>query len=270
MIEHYKERWNFFYTQQEADGLLLSSDYFNPEHYPDFMKDSIIEGIDAFALLHQSTYADGSYQYGNIHFLAHDVFTAESFNWGTAVHETAHAIFNLSDEYEGCACFEGEGGGNMFKSLAACKAFNSKHGFDPNDCSELINYQGVKWYMSEKSVLFDTEIACQAFNRNNGFEVESCSRFININGQMYFRSEAGLCIMQDDGDRIVRKFQPTCATLIQQYYDQLAPIAMYSVGAVPGEQSNYYGYEAVVAMELSIKNGDWGLEVEEVCYGVSR
>ncbi len=268
MIEHHKERWNFFYTRHEADGLRISSDFANPDLYPAFMKDSLIEGIDAFALLHQSIYADGSYMYGNIHFLAHDVFTSESYNWGTAVHETAHAIFNLSDEYEGCACFETAAGSNVFTSLTECQRFNTDHGFDPDDCTELINFEGIRWFTSEHRALFDTETECQSYNRRNGYRPESCTRFIDVDGINYFRSEDALCIMQDDGDRLVRNFQHTCSFLIQEYYDKLGELPSLAGSHVPGERENYYGYEAVVAFELSVEGDDWGMELKDVKYGV--
>ena len=112
------------------------------------MKNSEIQGIDAYGLMHQEPYSDGAYLKSNIHFLAYNLFTAESYNFGTAIHESAHAIFNLSDEYDLCACFEHPDGANMFSSLKGCQDFNKANGFPVSDCTPLEHLNGQSWYMS--------------------------------------------------------------------------------------------------------------------------
>ncbi len=266
MIRDDKDRWTFFYTQEEVDGFALSQDFTNEALFPSFMKDSIIDGIDAFGLLHKNKYSDGAYLYGNIHFLAHSLFTSESYNWGTAIHETSHAVFNLSDEYDGCACFDSGEGTNMFTSLSECQKFNRAYGFDPKECSEIKNYLGESWYMSERDIYFDTEAECQAFNRAQGYDEEACETFIDLDGKYQYRAVQGLCIMQDDGDHIVRDFQRTCGTLIEEYYQKLD--TRKGVYAMTEEQDNVYGYEEVVFLELDVDQENWNLKVDHVSYGI--
>ena len=248
-VEANKELWQFYYTPQEMDGKAISTDYYDRSLYPDFMKKSTIPGIDAFGLLHQSSYGDGAYLKRNLRFLAYNFFTSESYNHGTAVHETAHAIFNLSDEYDQCACFENPRGANVFASLHNCQSFNKKHGFPEEECSSIKHVNGKDWYMSETNVYFTSEAACMSYNTEQGYQKSSCERFIDIEGNQWYRSLEGLCIMQDDGDEIVRDFKRTCGRIIENYYDKLRN-KQGSFLANQEMQENIFGYEPVVLMEL--------------------
>ena len=66
-------------------------------------------------------------------------------NWGTAVHECGHAIFHLSDEYEGCACFQADGQSNVFRERAECEAWNMANGFPTASCYELTDVYARSW-----------------------------------------------------------------------------------------------------------------------------
>jgi len=268
MIADQKESWAFFYTKEAVDGFQLALDYGNPARYPSFMKNNIIDGIDAFGLLHRNEYSDGAYLYGNLQFLAHNLFTSESYNHGTAIHETAHAIFNLSDEYNGCACFESNDGTgtNVFTRRSTCEEFNRMRGFGDVECTELSGYDGRKWYMSEKNMHFPTLTACHDYNRSKGFPIESCITFIDSDQTTTYRSNDGLCIMQDDGDHIIRPFQQTCGSLIEDYYQrlELMPIASAPIA----NQDNAYGYEKIVLLEVEDKQGNWDIQAKEQRYGI--
>ena len=268
MVKNHKENWAFFYTREAVDGFQLALDFGNPDRFPSFMKDNIIDGIDAFGLLHKNEYSDGAYLLGNLQFLAQNLFTSESYNHGTAIHETGHAVFNLSDEYNGCVCFEADTGlgQNVFSSRSACESFNHTNGFSDVDCTELTGYNGMAWYMSERDVYFPTMQICQDFNRSKGYPVESCITFQDVDGTLSYRSNAGLCIMQDDGDDILRDFQQTCGSLIEDYYERLEHSAL-AVAPKP-LQDNAYGYEEVALLELENNNGNWAMELEEVRYGI--
>ena len=268
MIAANKDKWAFYYTQQEADGMAIISDYNNEANYPAFMRDSIIQGIDAFALIHQNVYSDGALLRGNIAFLVNNMFTSEAFNFGTAIHETAHAVFGLSDEYEGCACFEGAAGSNMFLSLAACESFNAKKSFPTGECSALTNYNGETWYMSEHSALFSSKEDCEKFNQQRGYDKGTCGLFIDIDGRERYRSEQAVCIMQDDGDRIVRKFQKTCGAIISDVYKKMSQQSL--PGNFVGLQrvDNIFGYEPVINLGLSLNNGDMDLKLSSIKYGI--
>lgn len=269
MIADRKESWAFFYTKEAVDGFQLALDYANPDRYPSFMKDNVIDGIDAFGLLHRDEYSDGAYLYGNLQFLAHNLFTSESYNHGTAIHETAHAIFNLSDEYNGCACFESNAGTgtNVFTRRSKCEEFNRLRGFDEVDCTELTGYDGRSWYMSEKNMHFPTLTACHDFNKANGYSVESCITFIDLDRKTTYRSNDGLCIMQDDGDHLVRPFQQTCGSLIEDYYQRLEQLPI-AAAPIP-RQDNAYGYEKIVLLELEDKQGKWDIKAKKQRYGIA-
>ena len=269
MVCKRKDLWSFYYTKQEADGYNMLIEPENEASYPPFMTNTLITGIDAFGLLHNDDYIDRTYFRSSFNFLSSNVFTTESHNWGTAVHETAHAIFRLSDEYNGCVCFESERGANMFETAAACAAFNQANNFSEPECNIIEGYDNQKWYSPERRVLFKTEEECWEYNRKNDLPIKSCQTFVDREGT-WFRSVYGVCIMQDDGDRRVNDFQRTCQVIINDYYDKL------EIDAVATEMSmaettltNMFGYEPVVVLELEQSNlTKMNLKVKDIIYGV--
>ncbi len=268
-IKDHKNRWSFFYTQQQTDGLALSNDPFNEDRYPDFMKDSMILGIDAFGLLHREPYSDGAYLNSNIQFLAQNVFTSESYNWGTAIHETAHSVFHLSDEYNGCVCFSSQGGSNIFQQQNSCEVFNENLGRDKEECTEIVAYDGKAWYLAEEPPLFEDLEACKAFNRENNLPVDSCRLFQDFTGSRSYQAYLGVCIMQDDGDGKVPDFRHACSAVIDRFYQDLLPPDTDPVDLVLMEAvDNFFTYEPVVILTLHFKAEAVEVEVEEVCYGV--
>ena len=268
-IRSSKEYWSFYYTRQETNGLALAMDPFNPDRYPPFMKDSLILGIDAFGLLHRNPYSDGAYLNSNIQFLAQNVFTAEGYNWGTAVHETGHAIFRLSDEYNGCACFSGTGGTNIFRSREACAAFNDSLDRAADDCTEIIAYDGTPWYLSEKPPLFATEEDCRNYNIQHNLPPDSCRLFQDLTGIRAFQAFKGNCIMRDDGDTQVPNFRHACATVIDRYYQRLRPLPTEPVELVLAEsRENFFGYEPVAVLELQLGAEGMQVAMKKICYGI--
>lgn len=269
MVGSQKDLWSFYYTQQEADGYDMLIDPANEASYPPFMKNTLISGIDAFGLLHNDNYVDRTYFRSSFNFLSSNVFTSEAYNWGTAVHETAHAIFRLSDEYNGCVCFESERGANMFESAEACEEFNQKNNFSKPECNIIEGYDNQKWYSPERRVLFKTEEECFQYNRENNLPIKSCQTFIDQEGT-WFRSVHGVCIMQDDGDRRVNNFQRTCQVIINDYYEILEaePIAAATLPTTT-LFNNMFGYEPVVVLEMEQKKlTDLNLKVKDIIYGV--
>ncbi len=278
IIKDRKERWTFFYTQQDADGLNIALDFTNPDHYPDFMKEDLITGIDAFALLHKTPYSDGSYMYGNIHFLHNNVFTSESYNPGTAIHEMGHAVFQLSDEYDGCACFEPiDGFSNVFSNEEDCLAFHRKNGQANGTCHEYFGIDGSRWYTPEDYVYFPTMDACTDYNKSKGQPDRQCITFIQPDGTRSYRAEAGVCIMADDGDNNIYPFQDVCLAVVEDYYSRFGEelLATTSGGGAlsPGEahplRENMYGYEPVVLLELEENAiGFWNADIRKITYGI--
>lgn len=264
-----KERWTFYYTQQEADGLKIAQEFYDPKHYPDFMKGEIITGIDAFALLHKKPYSDGSYLYGNIHFLAQSVFTTESYNLGTAIHEMGHSVFQLSDEYNGCACFQPtEGFSNVFETEEACLDFQGAQGLSHQHCHKIVAIDSKRWYTPERNVYFPTEQACFDYNRENGFTEANCITFIDTDGSRTYRAEEGLCIMNDDGDDKIYPFQEACMAVVEDYYSRFGKEDMASNGSPGVLRENMYGYEPVVYLALEENKGLWSATVEKIDYGI--
>jgi len=269
-VKDYKENWQFYYTQQSADGFHISKNFYEEDAFPNFIKDGTIQGVDAFGLMHKQSYSDGAYLKNNIHFLAYNLFTSESYNFGTAIHESAHAIFNLSDEYDLCACFEHPDGANVFSSLKGCQAFNEANGFPISDCTPLEHLNGKSWYMSEPSALFETKEQCQAFNAENGYENGICERFKDHDGSIYFRALDGLCIMQDDGDHIVRDFKRTCSRVIDNYYEKLNGFEEPTFTAGIEDVDNIYGYSPVVLMEMIHQKEKLAFKVRGVRQGIPK
>ncbi|MEM6316431.1 MAG: hypothetical protein AAF960_02110 [Bacteroidota bacterium] len=270
-IRDKKGHWQFYYTQQEGDGKNISKKFYEEDVFPDFVKQSGIQGIDAYGLMHKEPYGDGTYLKSNIHFLAYNLFTSESYNYGTAIHESAHAIFNLSDEYDQCACFQHPKDANMFKTLKGCQAFNAANGFPIEDCTPLEHLNGKSWFMSEPSVMFQTLEACEAYNDENGHPSGSCEKFKDYDGSIYYRALEGLCIMQDDGDAVVRDFKRTCSRIIDNYYERLIYQEVLSYSANTTETvDNIYGYEPIVLMELLCQDEQLGFRVKGVQQGVPK
>lgn len=269
-ISKHKDLWQFYYTQHEMDGQAIAEDYYDTDLYPLFLKHTLIQGIDAFGLLHKTPYGDGAYLHRNLRFLAYNLFTSEAYNHGTAIHETAHAIFNLSDEYDRCVCFEGKAGANVFASLKACQRFNKDNGFPVEDCSIIQHLNGKDWYMSEKDVYFKTRDACEAYNTKHGFDTNRCERFIDWEDKDWFRSLDGLCIMQDDGDHEVRDFKRTCSHIIDKYYARMEKSPTPTFRIQEQVQTNIFGYEPVIMMELQTVQSDIAIKTKEVVQGVPK
>ncbi len=267
MIEQDKDMWGFYYTKQVGDGKGISADCFNESKYPVFVTDSIIDGIDAFGLIHREEYSDGAYMYGNLTYMAHNMFTSEFYNYGTAIHETGHAIFRLNDEYQGCICFEAGKESNVFSKKSDCQAFNRLNGFPPEDCTELTHGNGTKWYLSERYALFSTEEKCESFNRDNGFPESECSAIIELDNKMWYKSLQGTCIMHDDGNVRVPDFQRTCIAIISYYYDQLRGISSQPI-AQNTRMDNIFGYEPVIDIVQILDGNGATTTVQDVRYGI--
>ena len=267
MIKSHKDKWAFYYTSEEVNGYDIAYKSLRKEIFPVFLTEFRIEGIDAYGLLHRNPFKDGAYLMGNLTFLSTNMFTSESYNIGTAVHETAHAIFNLSDEYEECVCYQPATGANMFTTKEGCDAFNEKLGVSKGKCTTIKNYKGDNWYMAEESVYFTTITECQNYASSNGFGKNDCSTFIDIDNSVSYRSEAGLCIMQDDGDAQIRDFKPVCSFLIEEQYKQLDDLSTASL--VPGNgYENIFGYEPVVLMEFAQKENEIKSTIKDVHMGI--
>ena len=267
-----KEEWAFYYTQRPTDGKMLLKHYEQVARYPDYLLRNEIEGIDAFGVLHRANYTDRTLPMESLDFLRNNLFTSEAHNFGTAIHEMAHAIFKLNDEYERCVCFKSGGSGNMFPTREACRDFNRSHGFAADETYPVTTAAGATWYTPERPALFETRAACQAFARGEGLTDEACSIFVQ-DGRDYYWAEPATCIMWDDGDAKIRPFQRACAAVIDDYYAQLENShRLASPDLVPARDTRYsvpnlFGFEPVV--ELIVKQVDDEVELafQTVKYG---
>ena len=267
MIAPHKDKWAFYYNRQEIDGVQLYQNYHQPDVLPAFLRDTIIQGIDAFGLIHQLDYSDGAYLSANISFLSNNLFTSESDHLGTVVHETAHAIFGLSDEYNGCGCFDGPYGNNMFGTLEACQEFNTSIGQPNTTCTQLENYLQESIWMAEHPARFATLEDCQSFNQSQGFPVDDCGLFL-VGNEQWYRANSAICIMQDDGDDILYSFQKVCASIIDQYYQNMESEVLALNTKRAEIVSNHFGYEPVILMELDAIGEEMDLKVKKVNYGI--
>ncbi len=264
--EH-REHWAFYTTDREADGRALSADVTNESLIPAFLKDFSIPGIDAFCLVHRENYTDRSLMMENFHSLSNNLFSAEAQNWGTAVHESGHAIFHLSDEYEGCACFQSHAGSNVFRERGDCAAWNRSNGFPATDCYELADVYKRSWWSAEEPTFFEDARACREHNLRRGLSPDSCRVFVDETNRERYWSFESTCIMHDDGDDRVRPFQRACRKLIDERYEVMTrKRGTESFAAV--ERQNIYGYEPVVLMAMRRSGRQWSLDLDRVAMGV--
>ncbi|MFK8057210.1 MAG: hypothetical protein AB8F78_13890 [Saprospiraceae bacterium] len=267
VISQNREHWSFYTTDRKADGKAIAEDVSNDALIPEFLKDFSIPGIDAFCLMHREEYTDRSLLLENFHTLSNNLFSAEAYNWGTAVHECGHAIFHLSDEYTGCACFQNRSSSNVFREQADCMEWNIDNGFPAADCYAVADIYDRDWWSAEEPTFFKSEGECREHNRKNGVDGDSCRTFINTSGEELFWAFESTCIMHDDGDHIVRPFQRACSKVILEYFDKLRPGA-FDDSFAASVRENIYGYEDVVVMEMGRDGDVWDLQVKGARLGV--
>ena len=261
-----RQRWAFYTTDRQADGRALSADIANDALIPTFLKDFSIPGIDAFCLVHREDYTDRSLMLENFHSLSNNLFSAEAHNWGTAVHESGHAIFHLSDEYEGCACFQSHSGSNVFRERVDCVSWNLSQGFPAADCYAISDVYQRSWWSAEEPTFFTDAAACRAHNERQGVNPDSCRVFIDEAGSEHYWAFESTCIMHDDGDDLVRPFQRACRRNIDDYYARMRRQGRGDFAGV--DRENVYGYEPVVTLSMRRDGQEWGLDVEGVQLGV--
>ena len=262
-----RQLWAFYTTDRSVDGKAISDDITNDAVIPSWLKDFSIPGIDAFCLLHKENYTDRSLLTENFHSLSNNLFSAEAHNWGTAVHECGHAIFHLSDEYGGCACFQTHNSSNVFKQRSDCAQWNLSNGFPAEDCFELSDMYERIWYSAEEPTFFKTEQACMDHNRKLGLSADSCRNFIDVQGEELFWAFESTCIMLDDGDNLVRPFQRACSRVISDYFSRLRS-QQYDIAFAKTNYDNIYGYEDVIIMEMTREDQLWSLNIGEAKKGI--
>ena len=217
MIEAYKEKWIFYYTYYEASAdLIINTDM----PMPSIVTTDPLQGIDAYALLHQEDITDGAFIAERTNIVTHSFFTAEPYNMGTVVHETAHAIFNLNDEYNGAPYEQLEVHSNAFESKLLCEQYKRENDFKTETCRPITDSKGRTWFTPEDEVLFTSRAACQDYNRANQLKVKDCTALL-IQDTIWYRPNASACIMLDDRDTVVPDFQEVCKKRIEWYYSQL-------------------------------------------------
>ncbi|MEZ4884273.1 MAG: hypothetical protein R3E32_05990 [Chitinophagales bacterium] len=217
MIEAYKEKWLFYYTRFETSAdLIIHTDM----PMPSIVTTNPLQGIDAYALLHQEDITDGAFIAERTNIVTHSFFTAEPYNLGTVVHETAHAIFNLNDEYSGAPYEQLEQHSNAFESKLLCEQYKRENNYKTSICRPIIDSKGKTWFTPEEEVLFTTRSACQDYNRANQLPFNDCTALL-IKDTIWYRPNASVCIMLDDRDKEVPDFQEVCKRRIEWYYEQL-------------------------------------------------
>ncbi len=263
----YREHWAFYTTDRVADGKALSADVTNDALIPGFLKDFSIPGIDAFCLVHRQNYTDRSLMLENFHSLSNNLFSAEAQNWGTAIHESGHAIFHLSDEYGGCACFQSHASANVFRERKDCARWNTAEGFPATDCHELVDVYNRSWWSAEESTFFATLEGCSAHNERRGLSPDSCRVFVDEVGREQYWSFESTCIMHDDGDDVVRPFQRACRRVITERFAAMRQLRGED-RFVAVERQNIYGYEPVILLAMHREGTVWSVELQQAAMGV--
>lgn len=282
MMSKDRRHWSFYYTKQEMDSRKvidaldayrsgqLTADEMDRRAYaamPSFVTEGGIQGIDAFGLLHKKPYSDVTFmQNGFFNFVLFNLFTSEPTSFGTAIHETSHAVFKLSDEYDQCSCFMHPFMSNIFSSMEACRQFNIANGFNPDDCNLIVSSER-DWFKSERTPRFLTLELCQNFNAQQKHTKAVGCELVQMDDGLFYIPKHAQCIMENDGNTEVRQFSHTCSFVIDKYYKKLKKYA----NLAPPEQSleNMYGYEPVVLIAFNADDeNDMGIQVKEVRYGV--
>lgn len=217
MIGGYKEKWMFYYSRYEANAdLIINTD----APMPSIVTTNPLQGIDAYALLHQEDITDGAFIAERTNIVTHSFFTAEPYNLGTVVHETAHAIFNLNDEYNGAPYEQLEVHSNAFESKLLCEQYKRENGFQTDQCRPIVNSKGKTWYTPEEEILFTTRRECEDYNLAHQYPLKDCTAML-IDEKILYRPNQPVCIMLDDRDQEVPDFQEVCMKRIMWYYEQL-------------------------------------------------
>jgi hypothetical protein len=166
-----KTYWQFYYSPER--GTITDFNAGAPFNLtiPASVTDSGI--IDYGAVIHTTVKRDWA-SGGN--------FGTEPTNRGTAVHESGHAAFGLSDEYGG------PGSGHSTST-------------DPHHNN------------------YNSEGNCQSYNTSNGWPISDCQ---NIEGSWWRpEPSASACIMIDDQDANMPDFGRTCIAHIIWFYGEL-------------------------------------------------
>ncbi|MGB0929342.1 MAG: hypothetical protein ACPGVB_01105 [Chitinophagales bacterium] len=217
MIEAHKEKWIFYYTHYEASAdLIINTDI----PMPSIVTTNPLQGIDAYALLHQEDITDGAFIAERTNIVTHSFFTAEPYNMGTVVHETAHAIFNLNDEYSGAPYEQLEVHSNAFESKLLCEQYKRDNDYKTEFCRPITDSKGKVWFTPEDQTLFTSRSDCEDYNRANQFDIKDCTALL-IQDTIWYRPNPSVCIMLDDRDTEVPDFQEVCKQRIEWYYEQL-------------------------------------------------
>lgn len=262
-----RSSWAFYITDEVVDGKAISLNIGREEYLPDFVKDFSVPGVDAFCLIHQEDYTDRSMLVENFHALSNNFFSAEAKNWGTAIHESGHAIFHLSDEYDGCACFQSHESNNVFKKRSDCVTWNIAHGFPAKDCHEVKDVYNRNWYSAEENTFFLSMDACRSYNQSLGIHRDSCRTFVDSKGNQKYWAFESTCIMHDDGDHIVRPFQKACKTVMSEYYQGLSK-QNFDPAFAKNVFDNIFGYEEVCFLDIERNEGVYSFTKTEKTWGV--
>lgn len=132
-----KTYWQFYYSPQR--GSITDYDAGPPRilDIPASVTDSGI--IDYGAVIHTTVKRDWA-SGGN--------FGTEPTNKGTAVHESGHAAFGLSDEYAGGGHWTStDPDHNNYNSQASCQTYNTGNGWPAADCQNIVD----SWWRPEPS-----------------------------------------------------------------------------------------------------------------------
>ena len=167
-IKSGRKFWQFYYSPQRG----FISDFDTPPLQMDIPNSVMNSGIiDGAAVIHTTVKRDWA-QSGN--------FGTEPTNIGTAAHESAHAIYGLSDEYNGGGhSTSADPHHNNYNSQGAAQTYNTNNGWPTSDVQ---NIQG-SWWRPEPSSL-----DCIMFNDGDAtmpdFERTCFNRIIWFHNQL--------------------------------------------------------------------------------------
>ncbi len=130
ILEEELDHLNFWVYKREASGADCGTVHSSAS--------SEVPFSDVDAVLHTENFGDCT---SGTH------FSAEGGNTKAFLHETAHALIDLGDEYSGDTCYScvGSPEPNIFATEAECQAEQTLKGRDPSACWKFTNWYGDWW-----------------------------------------------------------------------------------------------------------------------------
>ena len=202
--------------------------------------------LNAVGIVHRKNWCDTALD------ATPNLFTAEPKNKGTAIHESAHRIFSLSDEYPGAnILLSSWPHHNVYLSESECNAYNANPNYGLGPCSSFLDRNNDTWWSSEKQ--------------------PSTPQLPNVCDPALTTPDR-FCIMFSDCDTKVPRFGPTCLRRIAWYYQTQIPQTCDTLPTTPGnipQRIRLFGIIPTLFVKFKASQNGYALATSESIMGAS-